>query len=312
MVRARRFFRHYQNQQAVKSLYKTLELNPNLPTPAQWLGNYLLQQDEYEKAIDYLLKAATVSMGETDDSDFDQTMGFYLGDLDKKQPYHHFLKAIEINPENALLYEALSNRSMYFKEYDRMIEYAMEYRKLRPDLVNADNGLASAYMWAGRYEESEQVYEEMLHATSEFASTYMVYPFKHRLGYAKMMNGKEAEGRKILESHRDTLLNAIQLQEVNSSGNGDYYDLALIYAVLSQKEEALNYLREARDHEKEGAFYRLDFLQSDPMLDNLREEPEFREMLEAKVKEQEEITRIFHEKLKEYHARKELKWMKEV
>ena len=239
-------------------------------------------------------------------------MGYFLYDLDKKQSYQHFLKAIEINPENAPLYEQLSNCSMFFGDYDHMIQYALEYRKLRPDLVNADNMVAQADMWAGKFEESEQVYEEMLHATSKFASTYMVYPFKHRLGYAKMMNGKEAEGRMILESHRDTLLKAIQQQEANTSGYGDYYDLALIYAVLGQKKEALSYLRGARDHEKEGAFFRLEYLLSDPMLNNLREEPEFREMLEVKKKEQEEITRIFHEKLKEYHARKELMWLKEV
>jgi len=312
IVKANLFFRRQQNQLAVKNLYKVLELNPNNSYGTNLLGNYLLRQDEYERAIDLILKGATLTVGELDDSDLDQQLGYFLDNLDKKQAYHYFQRALEINPENAPLYEALGNCSRYFGEYDRMIEYALEYRKLRPDLVNANDGLAIAYMWAGRFEESEKVYEEMLHAISEFSSTYMVYSFKHRLGYAKMKNGKEAEGREILESQRDTLLKAIQRQEVNSSGNGDYYDLALIYAVLSQKEEALNYLREARDHEKEGAFYRLDFLQSDPMLDNLREEPEFREMLEAKVKEQEEITRIFHEKLQEYHARKELKWLKEV
>ena len=311
MVRAKLFFRNHQDQQAVKSLYKTLELNPNLPMASNWMGQYLLGQKEYEKAIDYLLKGATLSIGEVDDTDFDQQMGYFLNNLDKRQAYQHFLKAIEINPQTSV-YEQLGNCSMYFGEYDKMIEYAKEYIKIRPDLVNAKNGLATAYMWAGRYEESELVYEEMLHATSKYASTYLVYSFKHRLGYAKMMNGKEAEGRKILESHRDTLLKAIQRQEANTYGYGDYYDLALIHAVLGDKEEALRYLRESRDHEKKGAFYRLDFLQSDPMLDNLREEPEFREMLEAKKKEQEEITRIFHEKLQEYHARKELKWLKEI
>lgn len=177
--------------------------------------------------------------------------------------------------------------------------------------MNAANMVAQSYLFAGKYQESEAVYEEMLGATSVFESIFMVYSFKHRLGYAKWMNGKKDEGRKIMESHRDSLVRAIQRADTINFGSGKYYDVALTHAVLGQKKEALAYLREARDREKDGAFYRLEYLLTDPMLDNLREEPEFKEMLEAKKKEQEEITRIFHEKLKEYHARKELKWLKE-
>lgn len=310
-VRTQLFSNSNQSQQALKNLYKVLELNPNNTWACQRLGNYLLIQDEYDKAIDQILKLATLSQGEHDEKEIDQTLGFFLYNLDKKLSYQHFLRAIEVNPERAVVYQQLNSCAMYFGEYDLMIKYSLEYRKLRPDLVNAGNMLAQAYMWAGKYKESENIYEELLSVISKFASTYTVYPSKHRLGYAKMKNGKEAEGKKILESHRDTLLIAIQQQEASSSGDGDYYDLALIHSALGQNVKALRFLSEARDHEKDGAFYRLEFLLSDPMLDNLRNEPEFQEMLEEKIYEQEKITRIFHEKLKEYHARKELKWLKE-
>jgi len=310
-VRAALFNSSNQNQQAIKNIYKALELNPNNTWACQWLGNYLLMKDEYDKAIDQILKAATLSKGEVDEREFDQSMGFFLYNLDKEQSYQYFLKALEFNPNVAPVYQALNNCCMYFEDYDQMVDYALEYRKLRPDLANASNMVAQSYLFAGKYPESEVIYEEMLGATSEFESIFMVYSFKHRLGYAKWMNGKKDEGRKIMESHRDSLLRAIQQADKINFGTGKYYDLALTYAVLGQKEEALSYLREARDHEKEGAFYRLEYLITDPMLDNLRDEPEFQEMLEASKKEQEDITKIFHQKLKEYHARKELKWLKE-
>jgi TolB-like protein/Tfp pilus assembly protein PilF len=311
-VRAVLYSNSNQVHRAAKNIYKALELNPNNPWACEWLGRYLLMQNEYSQAIDQTLKGATLSRGDVENNNFDQSMGFFLYHLDKEQSYQYFLKALEVNPNSAPVYQQLNNCSMFFGDYDRMIKYALEYRRLMPNLVNAANMVAQSYLFAGRYEEAEEVYEEMLGATSEFASTNMVYAFKHRLGFAKWMNGEKDEGRKIMELHRDSLLMNIKREELLEFGSGKYYDLALIYAVLGQKEEALAYLRESRDHEKEGAFYRLEYLLTDPMLNNLREEPEFQEMLEASKTEQEEITRIFHDKLKEYHARKELKWLKEV
>ena len=311
-VRAVLYTQSNQVQQAVKNIYQALELNPNNPWACEWLGKYLLVQNEYSQAIDQILKGATLSRGDVENNNFDESMGFFLYHLDKEQSHQYFLKALEVNPNSAPVFQQLLNCSMYFGDYDQMVKYALEYRKLRPGLANAANMVAQSYLFAGRYGEAEAVYEEMLDATSKFASTYMVFAFKHRLGYAKWMNGKKDEGRRIMESHRDSLLMAIQREESVNFGSGKYYDLALIYAVLGQKEEALANLREAREQEKDGAFYRLEYLLADPMLDNLREEPEFQKMLEASKTEQEEITRIFHDKLREYHARKELKWLKEV
>lgn len=310
MVKANLFFLNHQKQQAVKSLQQTLELNPNIPLASERLGKYLLYDDEYEKAIDHLLKATTLTGGEVDHMEFNQVMGYFLYDLDKEQSYQHFLQAIHERPGNADPYHALFTCAMYFGEFDKMTEYAIEYRNLRPDLVNAANAVALSYLFSGKYEESELVYEEMLRATAGFDNIYMVFPFKHRLGYAKMMNGKENEGKKILLAHQDTLLSAIQQQQITNAGYGDYYDLALICAVLEQKDEAMSFLREARDHEKEGAFFRLEYILSDPMLDDLRDNPEFQGMVEGLISEQELITSLFHQKLKEYHARKELKWLK--
>lgn len=78
---------------------------------------------------------------------------------------------------------------------------------------------------------------------------------------------------------------------------------------MGQKEEAFKWLNAAREKETEGAFFRIEYLISDPMLDNLREDPEFREILQAKYYERAEINRIFNEKLEKYHVNNELKWL---
>ncbi len=103
----------------------------------------------------------------------------------------------------------------------------------------------------------------------------MIYPFAHRLGYAMLMNGKE-EGLSIMEAYRDTLISTIQRKEIKTYGMGEYYDLGTIYASLNNKGQAIEWLRKAKDKEMEGAFFRMDYLNADPMLDNLGKNRNFR------------------------------------
>jgi hypothetical protein len=125
-----------------------------------------------------------------------------------------------------------------------------------------------------------------------------------------MMNGKKEEGIKIIETYRDTLMAHVERHEIKTFTIGEYYDLATMYAALDQKKEAIKWLQLAHKKETEGAFCRIDFLVSDPMLDNLREEPEFKKILNDKFREREKIKQLFYEKLALYHANNELKWLK--
>jgi hypothetical protein len=141
----------------------------------------------------------------------------------------------------------------------------------------------------------------------------MIFPFMHRLGYAMMNSGQEIEGRAHLETYRKTLLEAVENKQAKAFGMGEYYDLAIISASLGEKDEAYKWLKLAREKEvTEGAFFRIDFLVSDSMLDNLRDDPEFQDILYQKLQSQEEIKRIFYRKLSEYHDNNELKWLKTI
>lgn len=310
MYKAGLLFRKLSEEEALSNLHKANELNPNNAWGFDWLGKYYLRTREYEKGIDYNLKAATLDGGETDPMSLDEQMGYFLSNLDKEQSFAYFKKAYEANPENWIVVEQLSNLSMYFGDLDATLEYARQYEKQRPDLVNGANMVAQSHLFLHQYDLAEEKYEEMLQESSDYANDYMIYPFKHRLGYARLMHGKEAEGRAMLETYRDTLLASVKRNEAKTSAFGDYYDLALIHASLGQKEKAMEWLRLAKENEIHGAFFRMDYLVSDPMLDNLRDDPEFQAMLEEKREEEELIRKLFYTKLREYHDRDELKWLK--
>jgi len=247
-----------------------------------------------------------------DGSDFHLQYGHFLQVLDMDQACQNFNTFYEQNPENYGVVQQLVNCARYFRDYEKALEYAQKCLDLRPDLINAKNILALSYFTLNRYDEAERYYREMMSASDQFRNDYMIYPFAHRLGYVMMMNGKEEEGISIMSAYRDTLIAHIDRQEIKAFAIGEYYDLATIYASLDQKEEALKWLNVAREKETEGAFCRIDFLISDPMLDNLREEPGFKKLLDEKYRENEEIKRLFYEKLALYHANNELKWLRSM
>ena len=299
------------NFSAVRThLNKVVQLNPNSDLGNRFLGELYMAIHDYGIGIDYLLKASSLTVGESDPDLLDEQMGFFLYDLDIAQSYELFKKAFEQNGEKSNVAEQLANCARYFEEFDKMVEYALINYELKPDLVNAGNLVAESYLFKRDFSLAEEQYGTMIKASSEFDSYYLVYPFKHRYGYAKMMNGEIEEGTKLLEIYRDTLLATVERNEIRSISFGEYYDLACIYSVLGDKETALIWLLKARERETKGAFFSLAYLRTDPMLDKLRDDPVFQGILEEKHREMDDIRKLFYSKLKEYHQRNELKWLK--
>ncbi len=158
--------------------------------------------NEYETGIDYLLKASSLTVGETDPDMLNEQMGFFLYDLDIAQSYELFKKAFEQSGEKANIAEQLANCARYYKDFDKMVEYAHINQKLKPDLVNAGNLLAESYLFRKDFRLAEEHYKSMIKASSEFDSYYLVYPFKHRYGYARMMNGEKNGTRRWRRQQR--------------------------------------------------------------------------------------------------------------
>lgn len=297
----------HNDEEAIRYLRKTIDLNPNFSRAYHDLGEYAMDRGNYDEAIDHFLKAATLIGKESDRTDQELNYGYFLQRLDYEQScslFHDFYKK---EPENFQVIQELINCARYYKDFDMALKYSKEAIRLRPELVNVKNILAYSYFCLNRYEEAERYYREMMEETDQFESHYMIYPFAHRLGYAMYMNGKEKEGLSIMETYRDTLISSINRKEIKAMAIGEYYDLATIYSCLGQKKEALKWMRKAKD--TEGAFFRLDYLNSDPMLENLRDEPEFQQMMTEKIEEDEHIRQTFYDKLAMYHTNNELKWL---
>ena len=292
----------------VQYLHDALDLNPNFAYAYYFLGEKMIKNREYEKGINYLLKGASLSNvgGEF----FNERTGYLLFELDIEPACQHFLQFHEDNPEHGAVLQQLINCSRYFGDFDKVMEYAQKLYNLSPDMVNVKNYVAEAHFFKNEYQEAESIYQEMIRETEDFESDYMIFPFVHRLGFAMMRNGKESEGKALMENYRDVLLSIIDQKQVKAAAMGEYYDLACIYSSLGKIDEAFKWLNTAKEKEvTDGAFFETDYLLTDPMLDNLRGDSRFKSILEEKFQEQEKIKSIYYQKLSEYHSNNELNWL---
>lgn len=85
------------------------------------------------------------------------------------------------------------------------------------------------------------------------------------------------------ESSRDDV-NAIRLLDTVLSYDyeGNLYDAACLYSLMGDKERAINYLRQALEH----GYNRFTHIEKDDDLDNIRNEEEFKQLIEEYKKNQ--------------------------
>jgi hypothetical protein len=117
-----------------------------------------------------------------------------------------------------------------------------------------------------------------------------------RLGYILYKLGNEKEGSKVIENHKENILRKLKNKN-DQFYYSEYYDLAICYSALGDKKEAIKWLKFAQEKEEEGGFFGTSFLLHDPLLDNVREDVEFKKILAKELDEDKKRIDIFIKEL---------------
>jgi TolB-like protein len=120
----------------------------------------------------------------------------------------------------------------------------------------------------------------------------------HRVGFALWRAGKFEEAKKYLDQQIEYSDSIIQLDRDIAQWKGAYYDLALTYAFLGNKEKAYQYLDELNKGNTCQIRW-ITYLKYDPPLDSIRNEERFQKILqtyEAKYQAEHERVRKWLEK----------------
>ncbi|MCK5345440.1 MAG: hypothetical protein KAR20_18655, partial [Candidatus Heimdallarchaeota archaeon] len=116
------------------------------------------------------------------------------------------------------------------------------------------------------------------------------------LAYLRKETGEKQLSRTILKNCR----NSMEKRLVNTENWWIYLNLSSIHAILDENERALEYLAKAVDLGLQGGWH--DFLEIDPMYENLWDDPEFK----AIVKRAQEKKAAIRAQLREMEERGEI------
>jgi TolB-like protein/Tfp pilus assembly protein PilF len=220
------------------------------------------------------------------------TYRYYLKWAEAEQ---HFKKAITLNPNYATAHQwyagylaavgrldeaVVEGKAAHelepfsltiYSDYIRDLYYAGrldDARKESLKLVELDPNFARAYYELGLVLEEEGKLDE---AISEFKMGLKYLPDNvlglTALGHAQARAGRQAEAEKIID----------RLHELSKQQYVSPFQTAVIYAGMDERKQALDLLEKARDER----FNWIPFIKVDPVLKNLRSEPQFVELAKS-------------------------------
>lgn len=168
-------------------------------------------------------------------------------------------KALALDPISLVINSAVGVQFYFARNYDAAIEYYHETLELDPGFGLAQFFLGQAYLQKGLHERALTQYDKALKLSGESMNVLAA------IGHASAVAGKEENALRILNK----LLKASEDRYVSA------YDVATICAGLNYKDQALDWLEQAFTERA----YLMIYLGVDPVMDSLRNEPRFRELL---------------------------------
>jgi len=167
-------------------------------------------------------------------------------------------QALDLDPRSPIITRDVGWHYYCARQYDRAIEQCQNTLKLYPNFAQAYSLLGLAYVKKGMF----TVAIEKLLKALEFSSSNSN---RARLAYAYALAGRREEAQQAL----DTLNDLAQNEYVPP------YLIAVVYGSLGDKENAFAWLDKAYDER----FGHLVYLKVQPMLDSLRSDPRFRDLM---------------------------------
>lgn len=168
-------------------------------------------------------------------------------------------RARELDPLSLIINTDVGHILYFSRQYDQAIERYRKVLDLEPNFSVARWRLGEAYEQKGMYEEAIAEYQKALGISKN--PTIEVW-----LGRAYALSGKKDKAQRILD----------EVKKVYKRDPHWFYEIALIYEGMGEREQAFEWLEKAYENKEEDG---LALLKVEPMLDSLRSDPRFGELL---------------------------------
>lgn len=196
---------------------------------------------------------------------------------------------LEINPNNASALFSLGYLYRYIGMTGESVRFMERAVALDPENPNFAR-IGVTYLCQGRYEDALQAFRRGKDTSYSLIwqaiSLFRMGRYQEALSYFDQLIREESEPymrlnsiayKSIINGETQVGIDALlQLEQANTPDSEGWYYLAVMYSGLGETEGALRCLRES----VERGYYNYPFIQSDPLLEPVRDKPEFQEVLE--------------------------------
>jgi DNA-binding winged helix-turn-helix (wHTH) protein/TolB-like protein/Tfp pilus assembly protein PilF len=282
---------------AIKMLEKSTEIDPNYASAWAYLGaSYTSHaafefggREEYGHAQAAYERALAIQPSQLDAQIFLANLLVDTGKVEQAVPL--LRDALKTNPNHAGVHWELGYAYRFAGMLNESVAECERARQIDP-LVKANGSVLNTYLYLGEYEKFVASLPEV--NDSPFLLFYRGFGEYHQKDWGRAAKDFDRAfdldpylytqiGKALSDSilHRSAdgleLLRVLE-RKIGERGVGDpeaTYKIAQAYSILGDKTAALRILRNS----VEGGFFSYPYLLADPLLDPLRKEPEFAEIL---------------------------------
>lgn len=260
---------------AIPYLEKALEYNPNSAIVINILADYYANiAPDTEKYLEYAVKGMQIDVASQDSMDVSFT---YLhisnafiqsGFIDEAEKYIN--KSLEYNPKN-LFSEYVKAFILYAKNRD-----LLETKELLIEALNKDTTRFDIIQEVGKicyylrdYACAYKYYKKLIEIREAY--NLDIYRYENaKIGVVLAKMGLIEESEKYFDDYKDYSKNDESIYKNQS--------LAVYYSYKGNKEKALEHLK-LFSQEDNYHYWVIIFLKMDPLIDNIKDLPEFRKIL---------------------------------
>jgi len=280
----------YENH-ALEEYNKALYLNPN--SWEAYLGRAeIFFMDDLVSYADNLHKAATINRG--------KQLPYMLRSIADNFSYAGFHEIAKEYAHQALKID--NDTTNYFSllagiEYSKgNLENAIQYYH-KGYLLDSTNMtilyfLGSHYSFTGQYEKSLIFFEKWLEQIDNTLAMSFQNMGMHRVGCAYWKNKRPEEATQYFDTQLKYINGEIEKDLPRAQKYFSYYDRAGIYAFRAERDKAFEDLRIFNQIARIPAWLSV-LIKVDPLFDNIRDEPEFQQIVrDVEAKYQAEHERV--------------------
>jgi TolB-like protein/class 3 adenylate cyclase/Tfp pilus assembly protein PilF len=274
------FFGLNNLEEAEKNYLKAIALNPNNAdvyyTLARWIYPHADKPD-LVKALMNAKKAARLMKGEKLADLYDGIGYVYLniGMYDEASEFYQL--ANDVKPS----WQSNSGPwwlHMIQGNFEEALDLAQKNAELYPENNRSYLELARTYVHMGQYDTSLVIFDKWYSMYKDtHLNKYEYEIFSDEYKYVLLQKGEKEKAIQQIKDKINFNLEYLEKERFQQAG-GLFYDLTRLYTLLGDKENALKYLEKLE--QAEFAFGSISWASVDPLLEGLRDEPEFNSIIE--------------------------------